>query len=133
MNNVDIEPASPEALQGVIRRVTDVASGRSDGTLTSGGSVLVEGRGLRVGGEGSGIWLAPAAENGEPAADRSSWIPAGSAPACNMPSKLLFALPEQAGAGAWRIIVLTRHRGRSMHEYKTLFKLVSGVVTIVRT
>ena len=64
VQNVEIASSEYVSPSGLITNVTDVASGKTDGTLTASGSVLLEGTSLKVGGENSGIWFAPIDENG---------------------------------------------------------------------
>lgn len=128
----DIEISSSEyiAPSGVITSVTDVPTGNMDGTITKGGSVLVEGSSLKIGGEGSGIWFAPITENGQLSADESIWVKSESLLVYNMPSKLLFALPPNLASGKYKIVVRTRYAGRSSYERKYLVEAVSESIEV---
>lgn len=129
VQNVEIASSEYIAPSGVVASVTDVASGKSDGNLTSGGSVLLEGSSLKVGGEDSGIWFAPVSENGEFYAE-SEWTKVESALVYNLPSKLLFSLPTSLAAGSYKIVVRTRYAGKSGYERKYLVEAVSETVTV---
>lgn len=130
VQHVEITSAEYVPPSGVITGVTDIASGRTDGTLTAKGSVLVEGEKLKVGGEASGIWFAPVTESGRLSADESSWVKVSSRLVYNLPAKLLFALPPELAGGSYRIVVRTRYAGRAGYERKYLVEAVSDPVTV---
>ena len=130
VQNVEIASSEYVAPSGMITNVTDVATGKADGSLTSGGSVLVEGSSLKVGGENSGIWFAPVTESGEINSDESLWIKVESALIYNQPSKLLFALPQSLSDSKYKIVVRTRYAGKSGYERKYLVEAVSETVTL---
>lgn len=102
----DIEIASSEyvAPSGMISSVTDVSSGKSDGTLTAGGSVLVEGASLKVGGADSGVWFAPLAEGTDFLSGESSWVKVETALVYNLPSKLLSRFQKALQAESSRLL-----------------------------
>lgn len=129
VQNVEIASSEYIAPSGVIASVTDVATGKSDGSLTTGGSVLLEGSSLKVGGDDSGIWFAPVSENGEFYAE-SEWTKVESALVYNLPSKLLFSLPSSLASGSYKIVVRTRYAGKSGYERKYLVEAVSETVTV---
>lgn len=128
-----IEIASSEfvAPSGVIASVMDVSTGKTDGTLAASCSVLIEGAGLKIGGEDSGVWFAPVSESGELAGDETLWKKVESALVYNLPSKLLFGLPQSAAAGKYKIVVRTRYAGKAGYERKYLVEAVSEIVEIV--
>lgn len=125
VQNVEIASSEYVEPSGAISGITDVATGRTDGSLTLGGSVLVEGTNLKVGGTDSGIWLAPLGENGRLSDDEGGWVKVETALVYNLPSKLLFTLPASATAGKYRIVVRTRYAGKSSYERKELVEAVS--------
>lgn len=128
--NIEIASSEYAEPSGVIASVVDVSTGKTDGTLTANGSVLVEGSNLKVGGDSSGVWIAPCAENGKASTDESTWIKIQSALIFNQPSKLLFALPENISGGKYRIVVRTRYAGRAGYERKYLIEAISDTVEI---
>ena len=130
VQNVEIASSEYIAPSGEITSVTDVASGKTDGTLTANGSVLVEGSSLKVGGEDSGIWFAPAGESGNVVSNETSWTKVESALIYNLPSKLLFAIPSSLAGGKYKIIVRTRYAGKSGYERKYLVEAISETVEI---
>lgn len=130
VQNVEVSSSGYSAPSGSIVRVTDVSTGRTDGNLTAGGSVLVEGESLKVGGEDSGIWFASVDEGGRLSDDESGWIKVDTTLTYNLPSKLLFAIPQSAVAGKYRIVVHTRYAGKSGYERKYLVEAVSDTVEI---
>lgn len=128
----DIEIVYSEyvAPSGVISSVTDVASGKSDGTLTAGGSVLVEGANLKVGGEDSGIWFVPLAEGTDFLSGESEWTKIETVLVYNLPSKLLFTVPKSLASGKFKVVVRTRYAGKTGYERKYLVEAVSETVSI---
>lgn len=128
----NIEIASTEYItpSGMIASVTDVSTGKTDGTLTTNGSVLIEGSSLKVGGEKSGIWFASVDENGNISSDENSWIKVESALIYNLPSKLLFAIPQSLTTSKYKIVVRTRYAGKSGYERKYLVEAISETVEI---
>ena len=132
VKDVKIDHASFEDPKAAIFSVTDVATGKTGLSLTAGGSVLVEGSGLRVGGDGSGIWFAPLSDGQKLAADEKTWHAVDSALVYNMPAKLLFQMPAALEVGVhYKIVVRTRFAGKSKYERKTLIEAVSDTVMIV--
>jgi nucleoid DNA-binding protein len=125
-----VEIASSEYVEpsGTISGITDITTGKSDGTLISGSSVLMEGSNLKIGGKDSGIWFAPAAESGNPVEDESQWVKVESALIYNLPSKLLFALPKNLESGRYRIVVRTRYAGKKEYERKYFVEALSEIV-----
>lgn len=130
VQNVEIASSEYVAPSGVITTVTDVATGKTDGTLTANGSVLLEGSSLKVGGDDSGIWFVPVDETGKLSSDETTWIKGESALIYNLPSKLLFAIPQSLTSGKYKIVVRTRYAGKSGYERKYLVEAVSESVEI---
>ena len=114
-----------------ISRIVDVDTGTSDGILSLNGSVQISGKKLLIGGEGSGIWFAPA--SGELATiDESGadWIPVTAKLSVNKPGTLLFPLPKTLEAGTYRIVLKTRCTSNSKYERKELISTVSDALEI---
>lgn len=130
VQNIEIASSEYIAPTGVISSVTDVSSGKSDGKLTAGGSVLVEGASLKVGGENSGIWFASVDENGNISGDESSWTKVEAALIYNLPSKLLFAIPQSLTTSKYKIVVRTRYAGKTGYERKYLIEAISETVEV---
>lgn len=130
VKNIEISSSEYVAPSGVISSVTDVSSGKADGKLTAGGSVLVEGASLKVGGEDSGIWFAPVADGTDTLSGESEWKKVESALVFNLPSKLLFALPQNLAGGKYKIVVRTRFAGKTGYERKYLVEAVSETVEV---
>lgn len=130
VQNIEIASSEYIAPSGVISSVTDISSGKSDGKLTAGGSVLVEGASLKVGGENSGIWFAPILEGTDSLSGESDWTKVESALIFNLPSKLLFALPQSLASGKYKIVVRTRYAGKSGYERKYLVETISETVEV---
>ncbi len=130
VQNVEIASSGYVEPSGTISLVTDIATGKTDGTLTSGTSVLVEGSNLRVGGEDSGIWFAPVTESGNLSDDESQWVKVESALVYNLPSKLLFSIPQGLAKGRYRIVHRTRFTTKAGYERKNLVRTISELVEI---
>lgn len=130
VQNIEIASSEYIAPSGVISSVTDVSSGKSDGKLTASGSVLVEGASLKVGGENSGIWFAPILEGTDSLTVESDWKKVESALVFNLPSKLLFVLPQSLASGKYKIVVRTRYAGKSGYERKYLVETISETVEV---
>lgn len=114
-----------------IAKIVDVDTGTSDGILSLNGSVQITGKKLLIGGEGSGIWLAPAA--GELATiDESGadWIPVTAKLSVNKPGTLLFPLPKTLTAGTYRIVLKTRCTSNLKYKRKELISTVSDALEI---
>lgn len=130
VKDVEIVSSEYKEASGAISLITDVSSGSTNGSLTAGGSVLLEGNGIKVGGEDSGIWFAPVSKNGELSSE-VEWIKVSSALVYNTSGKLLFALPSELASGStYKIVIRTKFAGRSGYERKTLVQIVSDAVTI---
>ncbi len=131
VKDLKVDHASFESPKATISSITDVATGKTGFTLTAGGSVLVEGSGLRIGGEDSGIWFAPLSDGLKLAEDESIWRAVDSPLVYNMPAKLLFQMPAGLEhAAQYKIVVRTRLAGKSKYERKTLIETVSDAVMI---
>lgn len=130
VQNIEIASSEYIAPSGVISSVTDVSSGKSDGKLTASGSVLFEGASLKVGGENSGIWFAPILEGTDSLTVESDWKKVESALVFNLPSKLLFVLPQSLASGKYKIVVRTRYAGKSGYERKYLVETISETVEV---
>ena len=114
-----------------IAKIIDVDTGTSDGILSLNGSVQITGKKVLIGGEGSGIWFAPA--TGEAASiDESGtdWIPVTAKLSVNKPGTLLFPLPKSLSAGTYRIVLKTRCTSNLKYKRKELVSTVSDAVEI---
>lgn len=129
--NVEIAESSYAEPKATIDRIADVARNACDGTLRSGFPVAIEGSGLRISGQDSGVWCAPADENGNCTTDSTAWKAVPGEFFYNMPSKLLFTLPGNLEAGSRYCFVLrTRCSGYSKHERRQLIQTVTQSFTV---
>ena len=113
----------------VITSVTDQYTGSTGGVLTAGKTVLITGKRLKLGGDGSGIFLCPLDEKQQPAADESRWIPC-TAVTQNTKTHVEFFLPESAVSGMeYRIILRSFISGNGTLR-KTAREVVSDIVMI---
>lgn len=111
--------------------VTDVTRAVSDGTLTAGCPVLVEGDRLRIGGEGSGLWIAPAQDDGSFSQDESGWKNV-SVFLYNLPRKLMFTLPDDLAEGKYVFVLRTKCSGGTKRCRKEMLQGVSQVFSVRR-
>ncbi len=78
----------------VIKVITGMTDGKTDGTLIAQDFVELTGRKLKVGGTGCGIFFAPAAADGNAETDETKWIAADlTTLRQNLPKTLRFKLP----------------------------------------
>lgn len=132
-NAVDaVEIANSQFVEpkGLIDLITDLSRNESDGTLKAGASVIIEGSGLRIAGEDSGVWFAPI-ENAKPKNDESTWTKTDGKFFYNTPKKLLFTMPENVSPGKYCFILRTRCSGYSKHERKDLIETVSAAFELI--
>lgn len=111
--------------RGIVDTITDLSRNESDGTLKAGASVIIEGSGLRIAGEDSGIWCVPM-EGTKPKNDESTWTKTDGNFFYNTPKKLLFTMPDSISPGRYCFVLRTRCSGYSKHERKNLIETVSG-------
>ncbi|CAM4308038.1 HU family DNA-binding protein [Treponema peruense] len=131
VKNIEIASSEFKKAEGKIFSVTNVATGLFDGTVTTGGSCLLEGIGIKVSGENSGIYFAPVTETGAVSTDENSWIKVISPLVYNTPSKLLFTVPDSVVAdNSYKIVIRTHCAGRSGYERKELIETISDTVTV---
>lgn len=114
-----------------ISQIVDVDTGLADGVLSLNGSVQITGKKLLVGGEDSGIWLAPAAENSG-AIDESGedWTKVTAKLSVNKPGTQLFPLPKSLAAGNYRIVLKTRCPSSRKYARKELVTTISDTLEI---
>ena len=131
VSNVTIEQSGYAEATAEIAEILDVATGSAERELTAGGAVKITGKRLLIGGEGSGIWLAPA-NNAENSIDESGadWVKVEAKLAENKPSSLLFPLPKTLAEGAYRIVLKTRCPTNLKRERKELLTTVSESLII---
>ena len=124
--NITIADSSLSEPRVTVDRIADVARNASDGTLKGGSSVAIEGSGLRISGQDSGVWCAPTDVDGGCTMDFSQWKKVDSPFFYNTPSKLLFTLPNELESdGSYCFVLRTRCSGYSKHERKSLIQTVT--------
>lgn len=111
-----------------IDSVLDYTTGATDGTVTAGGAVSVYGQRLKTGGDGSGVWLVAADEDGSYDDEGESFEAALIVK--NLPSELCIVLPDGlAEGGSYYIVVQTALSGS--YVCKSLKTGVSGFAVTV--
>ncbi len=114
----------------VITSVTDRFTGRQDGLLTAGKTVLLSGSRLKLGGDLSGIFLCPLDDQKQPVADESRWI-ACTVVTRNTMNHVEFFLPETAESDIeYRILVRSFYANSKHILRKTARQAVSDIVVI---
>lgn len=129
--NVSVDQEAYSAPSATISSIADVDTGLSDGTLSLNGSVQISGKKLVIGGEDSGIYLAPASgETGTIDETGSDWIPVTAKLTVNKPGTLLFPLPKTLSAGTYRVVLKSRCTSSLKYERKDLITTISDVLAI---
>lgn len=131
VKNMEIVSSEYKKPKGSIEKITDVMTGKEDGTITQGSPVILKGSRIKVGGEKGGIFLAPLGRNGF-LKDEEEWIKVDSKLICNTPTKLLFTLPQVAEEGKYKIVVRTHFATRTKYARKEAFDTVSEEVNFKR-
>ena len=99
-------------------------------TFTAGKAIRLTGTRLKVAGEGSGLYLCPADENGTISEDKADWIQIPeSLFACNKSRQLEFFIPDDIAEGSYRIRLKTFF-SKSGQNLKTAISTVSDVIQI---
>lgn len=131
ISKVAVEHESYSEPAATISKIVDVDTGLADGNLSLNGSVQISGKKLLIGGEGSGIWFAPASED-TAAIDESGadWTQVTAKLSVNKPGTLLFPLPKTLSAGTYRIVLKTRCTSNLKYERKELVSTVSDALVV---
>ncbi len=99
-------------------------------TFTAGKAVRLIGNKLKVAGEGSGLYLCPADENGNISQDNADWIQIPENQfSCNRPRQLEFFIPDGIAEGKYRIKLWTFF-SKNGQNLKTAISTVSDVIKI---
>lgn len=94
----------------VIDRIVNVFDQNEERRLAAGKGVRITGSRLKVAGEDSGIWFAPAAADGSASRDEGTWtLVSADTISCNKPRSLEFYVPDGLTAGNYGIVVRTRY------------------------
>ena len=131
ISEIAVEKENYSEPVGTITKIVDVETASAEGTLSLNGTVQITGKKLMIGGEGSGIWLAPA--TGEEAViDESGadWTPVTAKLSVNKPGTLLFPLPKMLTSGTYRIVLKTKTPLYHKQVRKELVKTVSDAVVV---
>ena len=131
LEKIEIEKENYSEPVGSIIKIVDVETASAERILTLNGSVQLMGKKLMIGGEGSGIWFAPATGD-EALIDEtgSDWIQVTAKLAVNKPGTLLFSMPKTLTSGKYRIVLKTKTPYGAKSERKELVKTVSDAVVV---
>ena len=129
--NITVEHEAYSEPAATIIKIVDVDTGNSDGKLSLNGSVQISGKKLLIGGEGSGIWFAPAiGEQSLIDESSSDWISVTAKLSVNKPGTLLFPLPKSLEKGTYRIVLKTKSPSNLRKERKEIVTTVSDPLFI---
>jgi hypothetical protein len=104
----------------VVSEVTDLKTKKTDGTLSAGYSVRINGRCLKLGGSEYGIWFVPQKDDGTAEADETKWIAVdASLISRNDPSTLEFPLYAPIVSGTKYLLAVRTSISRSGTERKS--------------
>lgn len=113
-----------------ITEVTDLSNGGTDGSLTSGKPARITGSRLKIGGEASGIFFAPAESDGKINSDESAWVKVADSDLFrNKPKELNFIVPSALEAGKWFIVIRTAYLSEGKFR-KTAVETISEVLSV---
>lgn len=131
ITNVSVEQENYSEPAATISRIVDIDTGAEDGNLSLNGSVQISGKKLLIGGEDSGIWLAPASgDNASIDESGADWVQVTAKLSVNKPGTLLFPLPKTLLSGTYRIVLKTRCTSNLKYERKNLVVTVSDALII---
>lgn len=131
ISNITVKQEDYSKPIATISQIVDVDTGSSDGVLSLSGSVQISGKKLLVGGEGSGIWFAPAiGDNGVIDETGTDWTKITANLSVNKPGTLLFPLPKSLEAGNYRIVLKTRCLSNLKYSRKEIVTTISDVLEI---
>lgn len=126
INKVIVADATPS-----IDSVTNLFTGKKDGTVTYGKAARIDGSRLKVSGDDGGIFFAECEADGSFSEDESTWHKVNPDNIMrNLLKTLEFFLPEELEAGKnYRIIIRTNCRKGSENK-KTFVSAVSEIVSV---
>lgn len=129
--NVAVEQEAYSEPAATISKIIDIDTGSAEGILSLNGSVQIEGKRLLIGGDGSGIWLAPA-KGGASSVDESGsdWTQVTAKLTVNKPGTLVFPLPKTLEGGTYRLVLKTRCISHLKYERKEIITTVSDAFEI---
>ena len=131
ISKVTVEQEAYSEPVATISKIVDIDTGDADGRLSLNGSVQILGKKLLIGGEGSGIWFAPATgEDSVIDESGTDWIQVAAKLSVNKPGTLLFPLPKSLTGGKYRIILKTRCPSNLKYERKELVTTISDSIEI---
>ena len=101
-----------------------------DDIIRAGSAVSVTGDNMKVGGEGSGVYLVPLGEDGNPTSARESWV---AIPRLlrNVPKELIFNVPASTAEGKYILRIETRMGNRRASK-KSIFTGTSSPFEVKR-
>ena len=125
VDKVVFADGSPE-----ITTITDLSSGREDGSLSPGEPCRIRGGRLKIGGEKGGVFFAPVDSSGNLNMDEGVWTKVDDKDLFrNKPTELNFFVPETLAAGAYKIVLRTSYLGKDKNR-KTCVETESDKVFI---
>lgn len=115
------------------KELYDIHTKSSGLSVTAGFTVRINGKGLKVAGDGCGVYLAPCDENGSYRTDASDWtLTCGEEDLIdNTSSRLEFNLPSTVTEGSYRLAVKTAYGSGARVNKSSRTGIMDGVVTVV--
>ena len=114
----------------LITGIVDQFTGKTDGSISAGKTVLLTGSRLKVRGEGSGIFLCPLDERQQPTADETQWLPCPIITRSTEKSVEFYVNDAAETETTYRILLRSYYSG-GKDDRKSAKETVSDVVTIV--
>ena len=103
----DLTLSDVESAQYLIEITSVKGLESDDGSVVAGSALGVAGENIKVGGDGSGVYLMKASEDGTVSADRTTWIKIPKL-LRNVPKELMFNVPRDVSAGKYSLRIETR-------------------------
>ena len=116
----------------VIKELYDIHSKSKGLSLTAGYTVRLSGKGLKVAGENTGVFFAPAQDDGSYNLDESDWICAANEDDLidNTNPRLEFNLDSTVPTGNYRLIVKTAYGSGTRVNKTTRIGIMDGIVSV---
>ncbi len=131
VNDIQIKNVTIATTDPQITSITDQLTGNTDKVLSSRMNILIEGSRIKIGGDGSGVFLCPLDENQDIVKDESLWI---SCPRIikNTNTKVEFYLGATALTDTSYKILLRTYYQNGASQAKTAKEVLSDIVTIIK-
>ena len=130
VSKLKVNKVSKQEYGPVIDTMTDVATGKTDGTFVAMTSMRIEGDRLKIGGENGGVFFAPVGEE-TGIADEALWIKAETF-IINEPMTLALLLPKSLEAGKKYCVIVKTNTSKNGATKKSYSTTIGSYITIVQ-